>query len=76
MIRCVDVSDLRRWFEQAGFVLFRSVASQEIWVRPGTGVVVAVPPPNVFGGIPEELLADAFDAAGVPPPKLPVGWCD
>ena len=76
MIYCVEGDDLRRWFVANGFRPSGGDAISEIWVRPSTRTILVVPAPNVLGRVPENLLADAFDTAGVPPPKLPVTWCD
>jgi hypothetical protein len=76
LIYCVEGDDLRRWFLANGFRPSGGDAISEVWVRPSTGTILVVPAPNVLGRVPENLLADAFDAAGVPPPKLPVTWCD
>jgi hypothetical protein len=76
LIYCVEGDDLRRWFLANGFRQSDGDAISEVWVRPSTGTILVVPAPNVLGRVPENLLADAFDAAGVPPPKLPVAWCD
>ncbi len=32
--------------------------------------------PNVHGDLPEILVNDACDTAGIEPPNLPTHWCD
>lgn len=40
------------------------------------GELLVLRAPNVNGHVPEVLVNDAFDAAGIAPPQWDVFWCD
>lgn len=47
-------------------VIFQNSSARRLYIRP----------PNQDGHVPEILVNDAFDAAGLIPPAWDVFWCD
>ena len=40
------------------------------------GAIFTIREPNVLGSLPENLVLDAFDNAGLPPPEPAAGYVD
>ena len=75
MIHCVRFVDVVAFLERGGFAEAGRTEASCIFRHPD-GRQVIVRRPNVDGHVPEILVDDAFDAAGLPPPRWDVFWCD
>ncbi len=76
MIYCVAFSEVELHLGGLGF---RRVGQTEGTVRfraDRPDRLITVRAPNVNGDVPEALINDAFDAAGLIPPTWNVFWCD
>jgi hypothetical protein len=58
-------TDIERYLADLGFVPVEEVAEHVLFLR---GADVTIRKPNVLGMLPENLVNDAFDSAGLPPP--------
>ena len=75
MIYCVRFEDVASHLHATGY---REVARTErtvLFVR-ADGVRLLVRAPNVDGNVPESLVLDAFETAGLQPPDIRTFWCD
>ncbi len=76
MIYCVRFSDVERHLHELGF---ERVGQTEATIRfsaDGGARLITVRAPNVNGDVPESLINDAFDTAGLSQPRWDVFWCD
>lgn len=75
MIYCVRFSEVVARLTERGF---REVGRTETSILFGhpDGDRVVIHAPNLDGNIPEALVDDAFDSAGLIPPSWSVFWCD
>ena len=75
MIYCVRFSEVAGTLRQRGYV---EVDRSDIAVvfENNSAHRVSIHPQNRDGHLPEILVNDAFDAAGLEPPAWDVFWCD
>lgn len=57
-----------------GYRRVRSVMGTILFIKGSE--VFTIREPNVNGSLPENLVNDAFDTAGLDVPDWPVGWVD
>ena len=69
MIYCIRFEDVVAHL-QLGFRPAAATSESRIFRR------LSIRGPNVDGDVPEILVNDAFDAAGLQPPAWDVFWCD
>lgn len=74
MIYCIRFEDVVAHLEQLGFRPAEATSESRIFRRSGERL--SIRGPNVNGDVPEILVNDAFDAAGLQPPAWDVFWCD
>ena len=74
MIYCVIHAIVLDHLRTLGFEIIGSTNEADVFARGAE--IVTIRKPNVNGHIPEILIEDAFDSAGLPPPSLDVFWCD
>ena len=74
MIYCVRDEDVVAYILAEGFRQIGGSAEGRAFVKEDLRLSVRAP--NQDGHIPEILVNDAFDAAGLVPPTWDVFWCD
>ena len=74
MIYCVRDADILAHLETAGFTQIGETPEGRAFMRGSEALTIRLP--NLDGNIPEILVNDAFDAAGLTPPKWDVFWRD
>lgn len=74
MIYCVRYEDVVAHIESLAFRLIEATEEGRAFVRAGQRL--SLRGPNVNGDLPEVLVNDAFDTAGLSPPEWNVFWCD
>jgi hypothetical protein len=74
MIYCVDFDEVERHLSRLGFRRAGRTERNSLFRRADDIVIIHAP--NVDGHVPEILVNDAFDAAGLPCPAWHVFWCD
>lgn len=75
MIYCVRFLDVVSELAKLGFRDVGRTEASVIFARPD-GRRAVIHAPNADGNLPEALVNDAFDAAGLIPPSWSVFWCD
>lgn len=75
MIDCVRFDAVEADLASRGFA---RVATDDDFVvfEHRDGSIVMIHPPNEAGAVPEALANDAYDTAGLDPPRWRVEWCD
>ena len=74
MIYCVRLKDVLEHLRGQGFEFQEQVGETAIFLRGDENLTVHAP--NVNGDVPEALVNDALDNAGLPVPSWRVFWCD
>lgn len=74
MIYCVRHAQGVAYLRELHFDLMGRTDEAELYAAGDR--VISIRRPNVNGDVPENLVADAFDAAGLPLPPWNVHWCD
>ncbi len=75
MIYCIAHGYILAYLGGLGFSEIGSTEEAISFEAPG-GRRIVIRKANENGHIPEVLVADAFDTAGVPMPAWDVFWCD
>lgn len=75
MIYCIKFSDVEEHLNRLGFAPSGRTEAT-VRFRAPSGTLITLRAPNIHGDVPEVLINDAFDAAGLAPPSWVVFWCD
>ena len=74
MIYCVKFDEVVNHLRSQGFQRHKQIGETVIFVKDDEDLTFHAP--NVNGDVPEALVNDALDNAGLPVPSWTVFWCD
>lgn len=74
MIYCVRFRALEEHLYRLGFALFRATSITRVYRRGAEAFTIRAP--NVNGDLPEIIVDEALNGAGLPVPAWDVHWCD
>lgn len=74
MIYCVRFDDVVAHLTGLGFTAAGRTASTFLYQRGEDEFTIRIP--NQNGDLPEAIINDALDSAGLPVPRWTVHWCD
>lgn len=74
MIYCVRFADVEAHLEEFGYTFVEAGPLTRLYARGDDEFTIRLP--NVNGDLPEIVVDDAFQQAGLTVPRWDVHWCD